>query len=363
MHNRRFNAPWAAAGLMGVMGVMLTLHPQRAAASALGQTIASRVDAVNYRHYLDDLLYTHAGSNKGVNGAQHDLCRDTIAATLQSFGLSVELHPFLYNGNTYYNVIGTKTGTQFPAAQYLIGAHYDTVNNPGADDDASGVAAVLEIARVLSQYQTASTIKFCAWDREEQGKIGSTAYVNTHTGADVRGMVQLDMIAHDVGANRQDMWGNAASAPLRTALQNAASLYGNGINFVYAGNATFSDHAPFASAGYQAFCFVEYNYQVFGCYHQPCDSIDMPNYIHYDFAANLTRSVAGWLADAAGAFKLGDLDHNGLVNVNDLLGVINEWGACANCPPTGNCAADVAPAAGDCQVNVNDLLAIINNWG
>ena len=52
-----------------------------------------------------------------------------------------------------------------------------------------------------------------------------------------------------------------------------------------------------------------------------------------------------------------------MVNVNDLLGVINAWGACANCPPTGNCAADVAPAAGDCQVNVNDLLAIINNWG
>jgi hypothetical protein len=279
---------------------------QPAQASAIGQTIAGRVQVSTYQNYLDNVLFTHNGMSRGIGGAQHDPCRENIASTLQSFGYIVELHPFLYSGNTYYNVIGTKTGTEFPNSYYIVSGHYDSVNNPGADDDASGVAAMLEIARAFSTYQTKYTIKFIAWDREEQGKVGSTAYVNTHVGDDIEAVVQLDMIAHDVGSNREDMWGNAASLPLRTALQAAAASYGNGINFVYAGNATFSDHAPFAAAGYQAMCFVEYNYQQFGCYHQQCDSVDTPNYIHYAFASNLARSVAGYLADNALAFKTGD---------------------------------------------------------
>jgi hypothetical protein len=334
-------------------------------ASAIGQTITSRVDAASYQHFLDDVLYTHLGMNKGIGGAQHDPCRSAIVAAMQSFGLNVELNAFTYNGTTYYNVIGTKTGTQFPNAQYIIGAHYDTVNNPGADDDSSGVACLLEIARVFAQFDSAYTIKFCAWDREEQGKIGSTAYVNTHPGADIRGMVQIDMIAHDVGLHTEDMWGDANSAPLRTALQNAATSYGNGIIFAYAGNATFSDHAPFAGAGYRAFCFVEHQYTLYGCYHQPCDAVESPDYIQYGFAANLARTIAGWLADTALASKKGDIDANGIVNVNDLLGVINSWGACPQpCPPASNCPADVSPnPGGDCQVNVSDLLMVINNWG
>jgi hypothetical protein len=330
-------------------------------ASAIGQTIASRIDVNSFQNYLDNVLYTHTGMNKGIGGAQHDPCRTAIANTLQGLGFTVELHPFTYLGTTYYNVIGTKLGHTFPAKQYIIGAHYDTVNNPGADDDASGVAAILEIARIISQFDTAYTIKVCAWDREEQGKIGSTAYVNTHVGDQILAMVQLDMIAHDVGSNRENVYGNTAALPLKQALQSAASIYGNGITIADAGNATFSDHAPFAAAGYQAVCFVEHLYTQFGCYHQPCDSVDTPNYIHYSFASNLARTVAGYLADVAQASKLGDATGNGIVDIDDLLAVINAWGAC---PPP--CPADIPPTAGgsgDGVVNIDDLLAVINNWG
>lgn len=53
---------------------------------------------------------------------------------------------------------------------------------------------------------------------------------------------------------------------------------------------------------------------------------------------------------------------NGFVNVDDLLAVINSWGACPlPCPP--NCAADISPPGGNCFVNVDDLLAVINGWG
>jgi hypothetical protein len=335
-----------------------------AAASQIGQTISSQFDAASFQNYLDNSLYTHLGMSRGLNGAHHDLCRNNIVNTFKSFGLSVELDPFPFSGQTYFNVIATKTGTVFPDAQYIVGAHYDSTNNPGADDDASGVAAMLEIARVLSQYDTAYTIKFCAWDREEQGKIGSTAYVAEHSGDDIKAMVQLDMIAHNAGQNRENVYGNAATLPLKQQLIAAALEYGDGINVVDVGNATFSDHAPFAAAGYQAVVFVEHNYITNTCYHQACDAIETPNYIHYAFASNLGRSVAGYLADKAQAYVAGDATRDGNVDVDDLLAVINSWGDCAiPCPPT--CDADLAPTpvSGDCVVNVDDLLSVINNWG
>ncbi len=351
----------AVGGLTIVLALSLA---HSVLASAIGQTVASKVDVNSYKNILDNVLYTHLGMNKGISGAQHDPCRNNIVSTLQSYGLDVQLHPFTYNSVTYYNVVGTKTGTQFPNSYYIVSGHFDTVNNPGADDDASGVAAMLEIARVLSQFDTAYTIKFIAWDREEQGKIGSTAYVNTHPGDIIRGMVQLDMIAHDVGNNRENLYSNAASAPLKNALIAAIGMYGNGLQVGDVGNATFSDHAPFNAAGYQAICFVEHLYTQYGCYHQLCDAVESSNYIHYSFAANLTRSVAGYLADAAIASKRGDTNADGMVNVIDLLNVINAWGACPlRCPPSTNCPADVSPLGGDCQVNVNDLLTVINNWG
>jgi hypothetical protein len=55
-----------------------------------------------------------------------------------------------------------------------------------------------------------------------------------------------------------------------------------------------------------------------------------------------------------------DVDHNGTINVNDLLSVISSWG---NCPPTPPCPADISPVGGDGIVNVNDLLGVISHWG
>ena len=87
---------------------------------------------------------------------------------------------FCHDTNTYttmqYNVVATKQGSVNPDKEYIIGGHYDSysTNNPmifapGADDDASGVAAAIEIARVMKKinYNSESTIKFIAFAAEE----------------------------------------------------------------------------------------------------------------------------------------------------------------------------------------------------
>ncbi len=328
--------------------------------SAYTQQIVDAISESSYAQIHSMELFTFAGANKGLGGAEHDPCRDAIKARLESYGLTAVLDPFLYNGQTWNNVVGTQVGVEFPDSYIIVGAHYDTVNNPGADDDASGVAAFLEIARVMSQYETAYTIKYIGWDREEQGKRGSTSYAQRFASDDIVAVVQIDMVAHDVGNNTEVIYGdNGAGLALRNELIAAGQQFGNGQTITYGGAATFSDHAPFMQMGIPAICFVEQNYFQFGCYHQPCDNINTPNYIDYDFATDLTRTIAGWLADAAGAniraSCRGDANGDRVVNFADLNAVLAGFGGAGDSPEGDvNC---------DGVVNFGDLNTVLANFG
>ena len=94
--------------------------------------------------------------------------------TLAGYGLTVSEDPVTYSGQTFPNVVGTMRGTTCPEKTFIVSAHYDGVSaGPAADDDASGVAAVLEIARVLSAQPLQASVDFVAFSFEEQGLIGS----------------------------------------------------------------------------------------------------------------------------------------------------------------------------------------------
>jgi len=138
--------------------------------------LVNQVSSTTYTGFLNDALYTHTGDNRGISGAQHDLARTNIVNSFQTYNLQPVLDPFTYSGSTYYNVVGTIPGCLHPEQYYIVGAHYDSVNNPGADDNGSGTAGVLELARVFSQYAFESSVLFIAFDREEQGLVGSNAH-------------------------------------------------------------------------------------------------------------------------------------------------------------------------------------------
>jgi hypothetical protein len=112
------------------------------------------------------------------------------------------------------NVIATLHGTQAASADriYLVSGHYDSrctdVNDavcdaPGADDDASGVAAVLELARVMATHRFDATIKFVAFAGEEQGLFGSTFFAEQakQQGLNIAGMFSNDIIGSSLGQN------------------------------------------------------------------------------------------------------------------------------------------------------------------
>jgi len=261
--------------------------------------IVDQVSQSSYTHYLDDLLYTHDGDNRGY-GAEHDLARANIFNQFDSYGLNPYLDPFLYNNSTYYNVVATHPGTTRPEDIYILGAHFDSVHNPGADDNGSGTAGVLEAARVLSQYEFEATMIFIAFDREEQGLRGSRAYAQAHTNDNILGMISLDMIAYNgSGSNQARVYGRDMSNSLKQDLIEAISLYGNGLEAGDFGALAASDHVPFQDEGFEACLLIEYDLWNNPHYHTANDSVDTPNYIDYAYATTMVRGAVGYLATDA----------------------------------------------------------------
>lgn len=118
------------------------------------------------------------------------------------------MRPDTTNLGLMWNVVGTIPGTD--STQVILTAHYDARSEdafytPGADDNASGVACVLEAARVLSTHPFRHTLRFLCFAGEEVGFLGSHRYVNQSLGAgeDILAVLNADMIAYDSNSDRR----------------------------------------------------------------------------------------------------------------------------------------------------------------
>ncbi len=284
--------------ILGMVAVLMLVYSIEASTLTV-QDLVDQVSQDNYSYYLDDLLYTHTGDDRGF-GSEHDLARANIFNEFDSFGLQTSLQPFQYSGSTYYNIVGVHTGLVRPDDIYILGAHYDSDNNPGADDNASGTAGIMEAARILSQYDFEATLIFIGFDREEQGLWGSNAYASQHQNDNIMSMIAMDMIAYNgSGNNRASIYSDLNSDPLARDLADAVSLYGNGLTPVDAGDVGRSDHEPFQDEGFQAVLIIENDVFDNPNYHTQSDTVDTFGYIDYAFATNMVRSTTGYAADAA----------------------------------------------------------------
>ncbi len=145
---------------------------------------------------------------------------------------------------TTWNLIATKAGARDPHHVLVVGAHRDTVEGaPGANDNTSGVAVVLELAEVLSDVPLGMTVRFVFFGAEEDGLFGSDYYVK-HPGPDpIAGMVNLDM--EGVGARLDLATYRGSDVLVRRAARIAAEL---GIK-VGIDRSAGSDHVNFERIG------------------------------------------------------------------------------------------------------------------
>jgi hypothetical protein len=221
--------------------------------------------------------------------------RDWIAEKFASFGYdSIVIDSFI--GEQLWdrvpvlsqNVIATKVGSRYPDRQIVVGAHFDAVPDcPGADDNGTGTAGVLEIARILADIETEMTFIFIAFDSEESWLWGSYHYADSvgAFGKDIIYMQNLDMIGHITNSNRADLYYGPEIAYARLWRDLADSLVG--IVGDLSGS-TASDHLPFIDNGYDV-TFVQE--KIFSTnYHQPSDSTA---YIDFEY---MTRMIKASLA-------------------------------------------------------------------
>ena len=228
---------------------------------------------------------------------------EALFSSFSALGLDdVHFESFTFSGSyTSRNVVAEKTGETYPNDVYIICSHYDSTSPsrltlaPGADDNASGTAAVLEAARVLAPYPLDYTVRFIAFSAEEWGLWGSRAYAAIARGGgrgEIHGVINLDMIGYaDAMPEDLQIIVNGNSTWLADLFLAAGAHYGviGGTRTVDA-SFVYSDHSPFWDNGYPALLAIEDNPLTNPYYHRTTDTLDTLN---IDFFTSATRASVG----------------------------------------------------------------------
>ena len=216
--------------------------------------------------------------------------RQWIAARFQSLGLAVSEPAFsLVSGGVDFtpsNVIGVLPGTSRPGEWVIVGGHYDSrnvtnspasaTNTPGADDNASGCSAVLELARIFSTKRPASTMLFMCYAGEEQGLVGSNAHAASLQSAGqlprVRLAAIMDMIGWSPNATLgADLDTTASFVATRNLFADAALTYVPGLAVTVSGITCCSDHMPYINRGRPSVLSIHRSYTSYVHYHRSTD--------------------------------------------------------------------------------------------
>ena len=212
-------------------------------------------------------------------------------------GLTVEYQ------SSYRNVIATLPSNS--SEIYIVGAHYDTVSgSPGATDNAGGVAIVLELARIMSQYRFKYTLKFAFWNREEAwNPTGATVYVQ-QAAQNTSLYFNYDSSCYDpTNGFILDIMYNSRSTWVKDQITQYNTDYEVGFTLTYNVHTCTSDHIPFWNNGYTAIMTHE---ETHGPAHTSSDTIDKVNFLYAKKNGQLGMSVLAELAEVQGPWSLMD---------------------------------------------------------
>lgn len=263
----------------------------------------------------------------GCRDAQSEEALQTqnwLVTQFENLGLETYLH-FFFCGDSYLgyctnqlcageqleagNVIAIQYGTTFPDEFIIVSSHYDHPDGPGADDNASGTAAVLETARILSQYSFDRSIIYAPFNGEEYWMVGSMPYAQKCA---IEEMNILGVFNYDMIGYFPEMMGNitmySGFSPISERLfnyyQTVANLY---VPLVHTyrfsdGDSYGGDQMSFNIYEYPALYIgdIEY-YHIHPCYHQQCDTIGN-GVNNFDLAKAFVQAVTAAVAELANGY-------------------------------------------------------------
>jgi hypothetical protein len=299
--------------------------------------IQAMVDQVDSARLLS-LLHTIAiPRHHNAHAAGLNAVKDTVLGTFNSLGFQTTQQPVFFQGANIPNILARQPGLNDEAATLIIDGHYDGVaGTPGADDNATAVVAMMEIARILAPYHFRKSLRYIGFSFEEQGLIGSQAYVNSgiRPYENLEGTLNLEMIGYySEEPNSQQLpagfeflfpnavqtiqnnqfkgdfitvVGNQNSQPLINAYLQASDLYVPDLKYIplaVPGNGQIapdlrrSDHSRFWDAGYQALMLTDGSEFRNKNYHTPADTIGSLNMTFLARVTQATLATAAMLAE------------------------------------------------------------------
>lgn len=273
---------------------------------------------------LEERLYVHLTQlvrdrDPYIASAGHFFVQQYIRQQLEQWG-TVDTHEFQVRGKTHHNLIlnlpaavqGDKR--QFPPI--LIGAHYDAVpGTPGADDNATGVAVLLELAKAFAAEPPKYPVRLVAFDMEEYGLLGSQQYAEDlrQQGQPLRLMLSLEMLGYcNATPNSQRypaglqyfypnqgnyiaLIGNLSTIPDLIHLSRSIRQGGTPSEWLPVPNrglmvrqTRLSDHSPFWDRGYRAMMVTDTSFMRNPHYHQASDTIET---LDLDFLTGVCRGL------------------------------------------------------------------------
>jgi Zn-dependent M28 family amino/carboxypeptidase len=208
---------------------------------------------------------------------------DYIDRRLREFGWTVAVQDFEYLDTQVRNVIGTKG----EGPLILLGAHYDTRRRadqdsadptqpvPGANDGASGVAVLIELARVLDAEATGHTIQLAFFDAEDNGNLDGWDWIagSTYMAANLEETPELMVLVDMIGdADQQIYWETSSDASLRERIWRVAAEFGYDPFFIpETKHSIIDDHTPFLRLGIPAIDIIDFDYPY---WHTSEDTVD-----------------------------------------------------------------------------------------
>lgn len=295
--------------------------------------IQALVDQVDSSRLKDDLIFIEGIRHRTAGAAHLEEVKDMIEMRFVENGLETHRQEFNYGNYLAANIIGRMIGTESEGTVYIHDGHFDSVSNaPGADDNGSAVAGVLEALRVLSPYASKKTIKFIGFDLEETGLTGSAKYVQSGIlpGETIAGVVNHEMIgyyteephtqelpsgfeilfpavvsqlaADEFRGNFISNVGGGFSSDLANAFASAAAQYVPELKVVTLQPSIFvpdlarSDHASFWQANIPAIMLTDGAEYRNHNYHTPGDTVGTLN---FTFMHNVVKAAVATLAELA----------------------------------------------------------------
>lgn len=278
-------------------------------------TVQSIVDLVSEDRLVADIVALEGVRHHQFGPLGLAKARDHIRAQMASRPIQLEEQIFGHQGDAGINLIGTLLAEGDTDAVYIIDGHYDTVGTtPGADDNATGTAGMLEAMRVLSMFNSQAHIKFIGFDKEELGLVGSRYHANhIEPNEDIQGLINFEMIGYTCSGQPECV--NFPNAD--TSIYNIKSRFADTLSdtFMQIGashvpalkitavtddgdfNFRRSDHAPFWDLGVDALFLTDgANFRT-PHYHQSSDRLPT---LDTAFMTQVVKTAVGTVATLAG---------------------------------------------------------------